>query len=161
MELGSVANALGAKVRGPVVRGRLDGAAAVGVAVGMGGGAARAVATERPRLVVSCGFAGALDPALDSGDLVLASSIRDETGQSIRAPAALLASARKVLEADGDVKVAEGEILCATRVAAKARTSARWCAPVVCPSISKAGPPRAPPPKPASLAGGPLDRRSA
>ena len=118
VELRSVAGALGSKLRGAMVRGRLGHASAVGLAVGIGGGAAQAVAAERPGLVISGGFAGALDPSLGPGDLVLASSVRDDTGESISAADPVLRAARQALAADA--RVAEGEILCATRIAASA-----------------------------------------
>ena len=48
-------------------------------------------------LVVSCGFSGALDPWLRVGDLVLASSVTDELGDTIAAPADVLALAHRML----------------------------------------------------------------
>ena len=126
-ELRRVAEVLGSKARGTAVRGRIGRVGAVGLAVGVGGGAAQAVAAERPRLVISCGLAGGLDPSLESGDLVLASSVRDEAGEAIPASAALLRAARQALEprapiaSDSWPRLAEGEILCATAVAASAQ----------------------------------------
>ncbi len=114
-ELRFVAQALGSKVHGTAVRGRLGDGSAVGLAIGMGGGAAQAVANERPRLVISCGFSGALVPSLASGDLVLASSVCDDSGESIAVAEPVLRAARQAL---GTPAVAEGEILCATQVAA-------------------------------------------
>ena len=115
-ELRAVAHALDAKVRGSIVRGRLGANRVVAIAVGMGGGATHAITEERPRFVISCGFSGALDPSLAPGDLVLGSSVRDETGESVFAPEHVLRVARRALH--GPQRVAEGEILCATRVAA-------------------------------------------
>jgi nucleoside phosphorylase len=120
VELRSVAAALGARLRGTVVRGRLGEARAVGLALGIGGGAAQAVAAEQPRLVISCGFAGALDPSLAVGDLVLAWSVRDESGESIAATEPVLRAARQALATCAPVRVTEGEILCTTRIAASA-----------------------------------------
>ena len=111
MELGSVADALGSRIRGGVVRGRVGGVGAVGLAVGMGGGAAQVVAAERPRLVVSCGFSGGLDPSLRTGDLVLASSVRDEVGDSIPVDESVLRAAWQALGAGGETRVAESKIL--------------------------------------------------
>ena len=120
MELRSVADALGSSSRGSVVRGRLGGAKVVGIAVGMGGGAAQVVAAQRPRLLISCGFSGALDPSLEAGDLVVASSVSDETGDSIPVADRSVRAARQALEGNGKARVAVGEILCATQVAATA-----------------------------------------
>jgi adenosylhomocysteine nucleosidase len=117
-ELRGVARVLGSKIRGAIVRGRLGDASAVGFAVGMGGGAAQAIATERPRLVISCGFSGALAPSLASGDLVLASSVREDGGESIAVAKPLLRAARQALGEAQETAPAEGEILCTTRVAA-------------------------------------------
>ncbi|HEX3758927.1 MAG TPA: hypothetical protein VHW23_09485 [Kofleriaceae bacterium] len=119
-ELRSVAGALGARRGGGGARGRLGAVRAVALAVGVGGGAARAVAAERPGLVISCGFAGALDPALVPGDLVLASSVRDEAGESIAASEPVLGAARRVLDSGDPACLAEGELLCTTEVAATA-----------------------------------------
>ena len=85
-ELRSVARALGLVRRGDRARGQSGGNEVVGLALGVGGGARRAVVDEQPRLVVSCGFSGALDPALAPGDLVLATAVRDETGDELAAP---------------------------------------------------------------------------
>ncbi len=114
-ELRSVAAALDAKIQGTVARGRFADVRTVALTVGIGGGAAQIVAREKPRLVVSCGFSGALDPLLEVGDVVLATQVTDELGESIAAPAAVLAAARQAL---GDARFAEGEIFCSTEVAA-------------------------------------------
>jgi adenosylhomocysteine nucleosidase len=116
MELRSVAAALGATGDAAIVRGWMGERRAVALAVGPGGGAAHAVEAERPHLVISCGFCGALDGALRSGDVVLASSVCDETGDSLRVPEPIVRVARDALA--GHATVAVGEILCATRVAA-------------------------------------------
>jgi len=128
-ELHSVAAALSTRVHGAAVRGRIHGARAVAVAVGVGGGAAQVVAAEKPRLIVSCGLSGALAPALATGDWVLASSVHDETAETFAAPDLVLRAARRAL-AGGPRggRFAEGEILCATGVAAtcaEKRTLAR------------------------------------
>ena len=120
-ELRSVAGVLGARPgSGGAVRGRLGAIGAVAVAVGVGGGAARVVAAERPGLVISCGFAGALDPSLAPGDLVLASSVRDEAGESIAASEPVLRAARRALDCGDPACLAEGELLCLTEVIATA-----------------------------------------
>jgi adenosylhomocysteine nucleosidase len=115
-ELKIVAKAMGAQIRNGAVRGRLNGGAAVALAVGLGGGARKQVEAEKPRAVLSCGFSGALVPGLAAGDLVLAAAVRDESGESIAASEALRKSAR--LAFDGFLKVTEGELACVTRVAA-------------------------------------------
>jgi adenosylhomocysteine nucleosidase len=119
-ELRSVASVLGARPGGGGVRGRLGAVGAVGLAVGVGGGAAHAVAAERPGLVISCGFAGALDPSLAPGDLVLASSVHDEAGESIAASEPVLCAARRALDGGDPACLAEGELLCTTEVVTSA-----------------------------------------
>ena len=116
VELRGVARVLGAKVRGDGAHGRLGDGRVIAHAVGMGGSAARVIAELRPRLVVSCGFSGALQPSLATGSLVLASSVCDENGESVIAEKAGLRVARNALEEYAPV--AEGELLSATRVAA-------------------------------------------
>jgi adenosylhomocysteine nucleosidase len=114
IELRSVARALGAAPRAGRVRGRMGGADAVALAIGLGGGARRAVAEERPRVVVSCGFSAALDGAAAPGDIVLGVRVRDETGEELAAPASLLRAAAQALEG---VRHLEGDLICTTSVA--------------------------------------------
>ena len=114
-ELQGIARALGAQARGATALGRLGEYRALGIAIGTGGGAAHVIAEHHPRLVISCGFSGALDPALRPGDVVLASSVCDEDGRTIAVAEADRLIARRAL-----LGPAEGEILCATRVAATA-----------------------------------------
>ena len=114
-ELSHVARALGLRRQGASARGRREGTDVVALAVGIGGGAARAIPDEEPRLVVSCGFCGALDARLESGDLVLASSVRREGNQPVAAPGALLAEARRALSG---LAFFEGEVLGTSAVAA-------------------------------------------
>src|SRR4051812_33990008 len=83
-ELQHVARALGLRRHGASARGRLQGSDVVALAVGIGGGAGRAVLDEEPRLVVSCGFCGALDPRLQAGDLVLATAVRIEGSEAVK-----------------------------------------------------------------------------
>ncbi|NVB80746.1 MAG: hypothetical protein HOV81_20285 [Kofleriaceae bacterium] len=116
IELRGIAPALGSTVHGTSATGRVGGTRVVARAVGVGGGAAHVVAEEHPRFVISCGFAGALDGALAPGDLVLASSVRDESGDTVIARESVLDVARRTLT---NKRVAEGELLCATRIAAK------------------------------------------
>ncbi|TMA42353.1 MAG: hypothetical protein E6J82_09570 [Deltaproteobacteria bacterium] len=114
-ELRSVARALGLVRRGDRARGQSGGNEVVGLALGVGGGARRAVVDEQPRLVVSCGFSGALDPALAPGDLVLATAVRDETGDELAAPPLIR---QRAAEALGGLRYFEGELVCTTAVAA-------------------------------------------
>ncbi len=116
IELRCMARVLGAKVRGSAVRGLLGGERAIARAVGMGGGAAHVIAAERPRFVITCGFSGALHSSLGPGHLVLASTVRDESGDAVAAHPSILRVTRRAL--DGVAPIAEGEILCATQVAA-------------------------------------------
>jgi uridine phosphorylase len=118
LELRTVARALGLKRRGDRARGRASGNEVVALALGAGGGARRAVLEEQPRLVVSCGFSGGLDPALEPGDLVLATALRDEMGDELQAPAALRQQAAAALEG---LRYLEGELVCTTSVAATVR----------------------------------------
>jgi hypothetical protein len=131
VELRAVADALGARPGGKVVRGRLGDTAAVALAVGIAGGAVHAIEAHRPRLVISAGFAGALDPSLATGTVVLASSVHDESGPPLTVAEPVVRAAREALAAGGSpqrgekaprgiVRVAEGEILCTTRIAATA-----------------------------------------
>jgi adenosylhomocysteine nucleosidase len=116
-ELGSVARVLRGARRGSEVRGRMSGSEVIALATGMGGEAHRAIADERPALVVSCGFAGALDGALSAGDLVLATAVRSADGGAVRAPEALRRAAAAALQG---LRVAHGEIVSGTAVAATA-----------------------------------------
>jgi adenosylhomocysteine nucleosidase len=113
-ELRCIARAMGATPRGRVARGRLNGGSAAAVAVGVGGGARQAVTAEKPRAVASAGFAGGLVAGLSPGDLVLASSVRDESGECIAATPSLREAARTAL---AGLRFVEGEIVCATRIA--------------------------------------------
>ena len=112
-ELRSVARALGAPVRGDSVRGPV-----MALAIGPGGDARPALAHHRPSVVVSCGFAGGLDPALSAGDLVLATAVRRPVGEAVAAPE----SPRKVaaLALQGSSRLVQGELVCSTTVAASA-----------------------------------------
>lgn len=115
-DLRSVAGALGAHVRGNAVRHQVGDRVAVARVIGVGGGAADVIASEQPGLVITCGYSGALDPSLRPGDIVLASSVQDETGERALASEPLLRMTRRALSGVG--RVAEGEILCASAVAA-------------------------------------------
>jgi adenosylhomocysteine nucleosidase len=115
IELRSVARVLGARVKGDRVRGRIAGCDVVGLAIGAGGGARRAIADERPRLVVSCGFSGALDGKAAPGDLVLGTRVHDESGGELAPAPALLRAAAQALTG---LPHLEGELLCTTAVAA-------------------------------------------
>jgi adenosylhomocysteine nucleosidase len=115
-ELRHAARALGIRRQGASARGSFGGSDVVALAVGIGGGGARAISEEEPRLVVSCGFCGALDARLEVGDLVLAASVRGAGESAVEAPpAALLAAARRALSG---LRFFEGEVLCTTSVAA-------------------------------------------
>lgn len=116
IELRGVARVIDGKVRGAIAHGSLGGAPALARAIGMGGGVAHAIAAERPRLVISCGLAGALDGALAPGSVVLASAVRDENGEAVAARTQVVRLARQALADYGPVN--EGEIVSATAVAA-------------------------------------------
>jgi hypothetical protein len=126
LELRSAARAFGAPPRGNRAQGRFAGTEAVAVAIGLGGGARRAVAQERPRLVVSCGFSGGLDAELEPGDLVLATSIHDETGDELIAPAAVRRLAARALNG---LSCFEGALVCTTSVAATEEEKRRLARP--------------------------------
>jgi nucleoside phosphorylase len=114
-ELRVVARALGAAGRGGVVRARVSGIEVVAMAIGMGEDARSALAEQRPRLVVSCGFAGGLDPALAPGDLVLATAVRSAGGGALGGPEAPRLAAAAALNG---LRCVQGELVCATSVAA-------------------------------------------
>lgn len=116
-ELRTVARAVGASHRGGRVHARVGACEMVARAVGMGGGSQSVVAEERPRMVVSCGFSGALDAALAPGDVVLATAVRDENGDVLAAPSAPRTAAASALRG---LRCFEGELACATSVAATA-----------------------------------------
>lgn len=117
IELRCVARAVGSRARNRRAHARISGGEIVGRAIGVGGGSRAVVRQERPRLVVSCGFSGALDPGLASGDLVLATAVRDDTGDVIEAPHAQRAAAAEALRG---MRVVEGELGCVTSLAATA-----------------------------------------
>ncbi|HXN55438.1 MAG TPA: hypothetical protein VN874_04150 [Myxococcales bacterium] len=114
-ELRVAARAFGATPRGNRAQGRLAETDVVALAIGLGGGARRAVADERPRLVVSCGFSGGLDGELEPGDVVLATHVRDEAGDDLAAPEAVRVLAARALSG---LRFFEGELVCTTAVAA-------------------------------------------
>ena len=107
-ELRSVARALGVKRQAHIVRGRIGGSEVVAIAAGVGGEARRALGKERPRLLLSCGFAGGLDETLQTGDLVVATAARDEVGNVLVPQEAIL---RRAMEALQGLRCRQGEIL--------------------------------------------------
>jgi adenosylhomocysteine nucleosidase len=115
-ELRSVTPALRAPRGGSVRDGSFGPALAL--AIGPGGDARRALAEHRPSVVVSCGFAGGLDPALSPGDLVLATAVRCAGGDALAAPESLRKVAAAALQ--GSPRCAQGELVCSTTVAASA-----------------------------------------
>ncbi len=114
-ELRAVASALGTDARDGVARTTIGDARWIARTIGVGGGAGHVIAGERPRVVISCGFAGGLDPDLHPGDLVLATTVRDETGDGVTVRDDVLHTARRALAVLAPV--AEGEVLCATQIA--------------------------------------------
>ena len=115
-ELRAVARALAVTDRPSSMR--VDSGNVVALAVGVGGDIAPAIIAYQPRLVITAGFSGALDPWLRSGDVVLATRVCDEAGEHVDAPDSLVDVTRRALEARG--RVAVGELVCARRVAATA-----------------------------------------
>jgi adenosylhomocysteine nucleosidase len=114
-ELAHVARALGLRPHGRSARGRVGQQEVVAVAIGVGAGALNAILDEEPRLIVSCGFCGGLDPRLRAGDLVLATSVRGAGNGVLQADAPLLSAARRAF---AGLRSFEGEVLGATAVAA-------------------------------------------
>jgi adenosylhomocysteine nucleosidase len=114
-ELRSVARALGRTPRRDAVRGQISGTAVVALACGMGGDPRRALAEERPRLVVSCGFGGALEAGLAAGDLVLATAVRGAGGDVLTAPESPRIAAARALHG---LRCLQGELVSVTSVAA-------------------------------------------
>jgi nucleoside phosphorylase len=66
-------------------------------------------------LVITCGFSGGLDSALAPGDLVLATAVRDETGDVLAASEPERLAAATALRG---LRFFEGELACVTAVAA-------------------------------------------
>jgi nucleoside phosphorylase len=114
LELRSVARALEVTARERRAQVRVPGGEVVARAIGIGGGSRAVVQKERPRLVVTCGFSGALDAGLAPGDLVLATRVRDETGDVISAPEPQRRAAAAALR---EMRVVEGELGCVTTLA--------------------------------------------
>jgi len=114
-ELQPVARALGVTARGGLLRGWLSGSEVVALAVGIGGDVRSAVAQQGPRLVMSCGFCGGLDPAMSAGDLVLATRVRGADGQVLDAPEVARQAAARALNG---LRFTEGELVCTSAVAA-------------------------------------------
>lgn len=109
-ELRRVSRAIGAKVRGARAIGQLEHTTIVATSIGIAGdvrAAARAIAADKPRLVIACGLAGAVDAGLVTGDLVIA-----DRANGIAADPALVAAARKHLPS-----AAVGEIASTSSVA--------------------------------------------
>lgn len=115
VELRAVARALEAKPRDRRAQARVPGGEIVIRAIGVGGGSRAVVRQERPRLVVSCGFSGGLDARLAAGDLVLATAVRDDTGDLIAASEPARKAAAAALRG---MSLVEGEIGCVTSLAA-------------------------------------------
>ena len=113
-ELRAVRRALDGAPRAGTVRGRLGGNELVTLACGMGQGPGPALDEWRPRLVVSCGFCGGLDPGLIAGDLVLATAVRATSGELLEAPEPARLAAAALL--DG-VRYRQGELVQAASVA--------------------------------------------
>lgn len=109
-ELRAAARGLGARPRRGIAR---TGTAVI-VATGVGGGAAAAVEHHHPGIAISCGLAGALSGTLRTGDLVLATAVRDDTGDVIAADPGLVAAALARLAGTGAVT---GELVSTSAVA--------------------------------------------
>ncbi|HYS10580.1 MAG TPA: hypothetical protein VEP66_17705 [Myxococcales bacterium] len=114
-ELRSAAQALGLTRRGNRATGRRSGSDFVALSVGIGGGARAAIAAEQPRAVVSCGFCGGIDQVLSPGDLILATAVRDESGQVVETPESLRTAAARGLQG---MRFFEGDLACTSSVAA-------------------------------------------
>jgi len=109
-ELRRVSRAIGAKPRGTRAIGRLDQTTVVVQSIGIAGdvrAAARAIAAEKPRLVIACGLSGAVDAGLTTGDVVIGERVN-----GIAADAKLVAAARAQLP-----DAAVGEIASVSTVA--------------------------------------------
>src|SRR5207248_9223485 len=105
-ELSHVARAFRLALRFHLSSGRFSGTEMVALAVGVGGGSRGVVVEKQPRLVVSCGFSGGLDSALAPGDLVIATAVRDETGDELAAPQSVRQQALRALRG---LRCCEGE----------------------------------------------------
>ena len=114
-ELRAVRRALDGAPRAGTVRGRLGGNEVVTLASGMGQGPGPALDEWQPRLVVSCGFCGGLDPGLIAGDLVLATAVRAASGEVLEAPEPARLAAAAMLEG---LRYRQGEVIQAASVVA-------------------------------------------
>jgi hypothetical protein len=94
-------------------------------AIGVGGSAAAIIDAERPGIVISCGFAGAVAPGLATGAVVIATAVTDGAGHKLLADDRLRARARDALFG----LATEGELICTTRVAATPAEKAALAAP--------------------------------
>ena len=113
-ELRAVGRALDGAPRAGSVRGRLGGNDVITLASGMGKGPGPALDEWQPRLVVSCGFCGGLDPGLIAGDLVFATAVRAASGEVLTAPEPARLGAAAML--DG-LRYRQGELVQAASVA--------------------------------------------
>jgi nucleoside phosphorylase len=114
-ELRSAARVLGKTLSGGSVRGRINGVAVVAHATGMGEGARHLLERDPPRLVLSCGFAGGLDPSLAPGDVVLATEVLEADGGRVAPPERVLRVAAAAL---GNLRFVRGGIVSTKAVAA-------------------------------------------
>lgn len=109
---------------------RIDGSVFVRVCgVGHAGAAAAAqqLVDNYADALISWGFAGALDPALQPGTLVLAARIVDAQGGTYTVNKGWLARLRAALARDGDVPAAAGTIVtCSAPVATPADKRHLW-----------------------------------
>jgi adenosylhomocysteine nucleosidase len=88
-----------------VVEGELEGRVLAVLASGVGVASARRgvehlIAGHRPRVIVSAGFAGALDPALNRNDLVAPRSVVDGSGEVVEIDPKLAAPAPGIRAVD-------------------------------------------------------------
>ncbi|HEY0250934.1 MAG TPA: hypothetical protein VGC41_05375, partial [Kofleriaceae bacterium] len=110
-ELETVASAIGAKAHDQRALGKLGTTTIAAVAIGIGGDAARAIAAEKPRLVIGAGYGGALESSLKTGEIVIVSAVK-HGATVIAADEKLVAAARKALP-----EALVGEVAHATQVA--------------------------------------------
>jgi nucleoside phosphorylase len=112
-ELRAVGRALDDTPRAGSIRGRLGGNDVVTLASGMGKDPELVLAEWQPRMLVSCGFCGGLDPELMAGDLVLATAVRAPGGEVLTAPEPARLAAAAMLEG---LRYRQGEVIQAASV---------------------------------------------
>ncbi|MFT3698037.1 MAG: hypothetical protein QM831_33155 [Kofleriaceae bacterium] len=110
-ELDVVAKAIGARPHRTRALGKLANTTVAAVSIGIGGDPAKAIAAEKPRLVIGAGYAGGLESSLRTGEIVIVSAVRDGATVLHADPKLVTAAHRAIPEA------LVGEVVNSSRVA--------------------------------------------